>query len=100
MFIQGGLDHCQSLQHNHNFKLPFVVSIIQNGIPISWLSVGLIRTIDCVERYGAKPDYSIALERVSAAEGLLGRLYLNSSYTKRNPYSYGETLVGDLAVFA
>lgn len=50
MFIQGGLDHWQSLQHNHNFKLPFVVSIIQNGIPISWLFAGLIRTIDCVER--------------------------------------------------
>jgi len=98
VFIQGGFDKWQSRQSNRNFKRPFVVSLIQAGSPTRWLFAGLFRTIDCVERDGPKPDYIYDLERVPAAEEWVGRLYLSSSYTKRNSYPYGETLAADLAV--
>ena len=98
VFIQGGFDKWQSRQSNRNFKLPYVVSLIQAGSPTRWLFAGLFRTMECVERVGPKPDYIYTLERVPAAEEWVGRLYLSSSYTKRNSYPYGETLAGDLAV--
>lgn len=98
VFIQGGFDTWQSRQSNRNFKLPYVVSLIQAGSPTRWLFAGLFRTMDCVERDGPKPDYIYTLERVPAAEEWVGRLYLSSSYTKRNSYPYGVTLVGDLVV--
>lgn len=98
VFIQGGFDVWQSRQSNRNFKLPYVVSLIQAGSPTRWLFAGLFRTMDCVERDGPKPDYIYTLERVPAAEEWVGRLYLSSSYTKRNSYPYGQTLAGDLAV--
>lgn len=33
VFIQGGFDTWQSRQSNRNFKLPYVVSLIQAGSP-------------------------------------------------------------------
>lgn len=98
VFIQGGFDKWQSRQSNRNFKLPFVVSLIQAGSPTRWLFAGLFRVIACKERAGEKPDYLYDLERVPAAEEWVGRLYLSSSYTKRNSYPYGMTLVDDLVV--
>ncbi|MBF6028448.1 GIY-YIG nuclease family protein [Pseudomonas sp. P115] len=98
VFIQGGFDEWQSQQSNRNFKLPFVVSLIQAGSPTRWLFAGLFRVKACVQKVGLKPEYVYTLERVPAAEEWVGRLYLNSSYTKRNSYPYGETLAGDLIV--
>jgi len=98
VFIQGGFDTWQSEQTNRNFKLPYVVSLIQAGSPTRWLFAGLFRTMDCVERDAPKPDYIYTLVRVPAAEEWVGRLYLTSNYTKRNSYPYGVTLAGDLAV--
>ncbi|WP_223434234.1 MULTISPECIES: hypothetical protein [unclassified Pseudomonas] len=97
VFIQGGFDVWPRRQSNRNFKLPYVVSLIQAGSPTRWLFAGLFRTMDCVERDGPT-DYIYTLERVPAAEEWVGRLYLSSSYTKRNSYPYGKNPDGDLTV--
>ena len=84
VFIQGGFDVWQSRQSNRNFKLPYVVSLIQAGSPTRWLFAGLFRTMDCVERDGPKPDYIYTLERVPAAEEWVGRLLRTAAASRRS----------------
>lgn len=95
---QGNFDEWQSWQDARNFQREFVVSLIQAGSPTRWLFAGLFRVNNCEERNDPTHHFSYNMERVSAAEDWVGRLYLTSCYKQRNSYLLGETLADDLVL--
>ncbi|MEA9911553.1 GIY-YIG nuclease family protein [Xanthomonas campestris pv. raphani] len=98
VFLEGQFDEWQRWQSKRNFQRKFVVSLVNTGSPTRWLYAGLFRSIDYVEEGEPKPHYYYSLERVAACEEWVGRLYLESFYTKRHSYPRGETLAEDLTV--
>ncbi len=71
VFIQGGFDVWQSRQSNRNFKLPYVVSLIQAGSPTRWLFAGLFRTMDCVESLTTSTPWSVCRRPRSGQGGCI-----------------------------
>lgn len=98
VFIEGRFDEWQSWQRSRNFQREFVLSFVQAGTTTSWLFVGLYRVKDCQAVATPPAHFIYELERISACEDLVGRLYASSPYTKRNSYVYGETLEAELVV--
>lgn len=98
VFIRGDFEPWQAWQNARNFERPYVVSLIQAGSPTRWMFAGLFNAHGCRQVMEPRVHFMYELERVASTEELVGRLFLESAYKKRNSYPLGETLVGDLLV--
>jgi len=101
VFIRGEFEKWQQWQSRHYFNRPYVVSLVQAREPTLWLFAGIYRPtghtrIEKTDEERAHWWYDI--DRLPAADEWVGRLYLRSSYTKRNSWTYGETLAAELTV--
>lgn len=99
VFIRGEFERWQQWQSGHYFNRRYVVSLVQARQPTRWLFAGLYRPtgktwVEKTEEEAAHWWYD--LDRVPAADEWMGRLYLRSPYTKRNSWTYGETLAEEL----
>jgi hypothetical protein len=98
-FLAGRWDEWQRWQTGPNFERPYVVSLVQDGLPTRWLFAGLFRSHGAQERPGArKPLLYYDLERLASADEWVGRLYLTSPYKSRWSYLKGETIAHNLVI--
>jgi len=101
VFIRGEFERWQQWQSGHYFNRPYVVSLVQARQPMLWLFAGLYRPTGKTRIEKTEDDpahWWYDLDRLPAADEWVGRLYLRSPYTKRNSWTYGETLVEELTV--
>jgi hypothetical protein len=101
-FMAGTFENWQRWQSKDHFNRPFALSLVQTFRGSTrWVFAGLYRPTG-KKWIEAQPNedahYWYDLERITAADEWIGRLYVRSGYKERNSRTTGELLSDDLLI--
>lgn len=101
-FLGGTFETWQRWQSQDHFNRPFVLSLVQTyRASTRWVFAGVYRPTGKTwieAQPGEDAHYWYDLERITAADEWIGRLYVKSSYKERHSRPTGELLAEDLLI--